>query len=359
MIFSIDTIKQSLDRSTPIVTNESEYDSSIFCNVLEMIMDEQREFENNMINVNEGLISSLAVKAGQKQIDKIKSIDFKEIISKIFDWFINAIEKIHQTFMIIMSKMINKDVRIKLYKNKLANFKGEVTYNRKYFDYTNIFSDSSYSNYQLDISGEYEDLVNKLIGIKDSNSPMKLADTLSQIRDDINSTNNNLDMIRGKLLGLNRPVTNADFANCLFKYFRNDRSEPHNPGLGFSKKNLTSTDIQEAYNIYFSYSKQEKIVRRESMKLKSQALAQKAKIKTINISNYINNKSIITLDAIKEYNEIINIKCRKIRDICNIYTLFYSAKLDALKEYNIKSRDILLVTITEIIKREGEINDNK
>ncbi len=360
MVFSIDTVKQSLNKPIPAtVTVENSYDSSFFGITLEMMIEEQREFETNMININEGLMGQLAAKAAKRQIDKVKSVDFKELLSKIFDWFISAIEKVQQIFAVGLAKMINKETRIKMFKNKLANFEGEIRYNKKYYDYTNILVDSSYATYQTEISKEYDELIQRLTELKSSNTPMDLADALSSIKNDIEYTSEDLDELRGKILGLNKTVESGEFANALFKYFRNDRSEPHNPGLGFSEKNLTSTDVMEAYNNYFAYNKQEKIIDRESRKLKGQALVQKAKVKTINISSYIPDSSKLTLDCVKEYNNIVNIKCRKIKDICDIYRMFYSAKLDALKEYNIKNRDILLAAIDEIVKKETEINVNK
>ena len=50
------------------------------------------------------------------------------------------------------------------------------------------------------------------------------------------------------------------------------------------------------------------------------------------------------------YNNIIMDGCKKVKEICNIYSLLFSAKLDALKEYNLMNREILLAACKEIVK---------
>ena len=128
--------------------------------------------------------------------------------------------------------------------------------------------------------------------------------------------------------------------------------------LGLLSKNVTFTNsyIKEAYDSYFNYSKQRSIIQRESHKLTAQALAQKTKIRTTNPFNYI-EVSNLSPDVITQYNSIISIKCRKIKDICDIYRLYYSAKLDALKEYNCQNINILAAAVNEIIKEEKKNND--
>ena len=249
-----------------------------------------------------------------------------------------------------------KDKRIKLYKKKLESFEGTINYNKSYYTYTNLLSDSSYTDYKDEISKVYDDLIDKLSKLGKYNTPMELASILSDIRNDVEYDSKDLDNIRGKILGKNTLISKENFATELFKYFRDGKENPTE--LGLLSKNVTFTNsyIKEAYDSYFNYSKQRSIIQRESNKLTAQALAQKTKIRTTNPFNYI-EVSNLSPDVITQYNSIISIKCRKIKDICDIYRLYYSAKLDALKEYNCQNINILAAAVNEIIKEEKKNDD--
>ena len=353
MVFSINTLNESINKPFHVETEKENDNFSFFESSLTLLITEQREFEYNMIQLSEGLVSNAVI---DKVVNKIKSINIEELLTKIFDWFIEAIKKMHETFSIFLVKLINKDKRIKLYKKKLESFEGTINYNKSYYTYTNLLSDSSYTDYKDEISKVYDDLIDKLSKLGKYNTPMELASILSYIRNDTEYDSKDLDNIRGKILGRNSLISKEDFATELFKYFRNGKENPVELGLLNKKVTFTKYYIKEAYDSYFNYSKQRSIIQRESHKLTAQALAQKTKIRTTNPFKYMEVSNLST-DVITQYNSIISIKCRKIKDICDIYRLYYSAKLDALKEYNCQNINILAAAVNEIIKEEKKNDD--
>lgn len=350
MVFSINTLNESFNRPFPKEVYKENNNLSFFESSLTLLITEQREFEYNMIQLSEGLVSKAVLNKVNK---KIKSIDIEELFSRIFDWFIEAINKMQETFSTFLVKFINKDQRIKIYKKKLESFDGNINYNKKYYNYTNLLSDSSYTDYKDEISKVYDDFIDKLDKLGKYNTPMELASVLSDIRNDIEYDSKDLDNIRGKIVGKNTLISKENFAIELFKYFRDGKENPIDTGFMSNEVIFMNPIVKDAYNNYFNYNKQRSIIQRESNKLTSQARAQKIKIRTTNPFKYMDTSNLST-DIFNQYNSIISIKCRKIKDICDIYRLYYSAKLDALKEFNYQNKNILSAAITEIIKEEGK-----
>lgn len=352
MIFSIDRINEANNSSIPKQNVQVESkDFSFFENTLNVIMNEQIEFEVNLIQVNEGLLGKAAKHVVSKQFDKIKSLNIKDILSKILDMFVEAVQKLEEMFSVFLVSLINKNTRIKLYKNKLSNFNSSITFNKKNFDYSNILENNTFSSYESEITKVYDSFVDSLVSLNKATTPVELAKILSDIKDDSKYDSEDLDIIRGKLLSKNINVSTSDFADELFKYFRNGKSEPN------KKSVISSTEVKKIAETYFDNKKQESIIKRESTKLRTKAFSLKAKIKTANIFTYVPDNVSINMSCVQDYNTIVNSKCRKIRDICDIYRLYYSAKIDALKEYNYKCRDILIEAIKEIVKEEAKKND--
>ena len=125
MVFSINTLNESINKPFHKEVEKENDNFSFFESSLTLLITEQREFEYNMIQLSEGLVSNTVI---NKVANKIKSINIEELLTKIFDWFIEAIKKMQETFSTFLVKFINKDKRIKLYKKKLESFEGTINY---------------------------------------------------------------------------------------------------------------------------------------------------------------------------------------------------------------------------------------
>lgn len=339
MIFSVDTIKESANKSLPRNTvTESFSDFSFFESTLMGIIDEQSEFEYTISCVCEGLV-------GDKVVSKIKSIKISDIISKIFDWFINAIKKLNDIFIGLLVKLINKDKRIKLYGKKIQNYMGSIVYNHPYFIYTNIITDNGFASFEEDIKRETETLVQCVNDLTQYTNTETLSNVLSTIKDETARYADDLSIIRGKIVGKNRLVQSTEFGEELFMYFRNGSSKP----TSTHNHTITPDGIQKAYNDYNSLDKQKLIVQRESKKLTSKANEQKKKICSTKITDFV-DKSIVDRNVLNTYKGIVDIKCRKLKDICDIYRIYYSARLEAINNFNKQNETILTDVISEIVK---------
>jgi hypothetical protein len=180
---------------------------------------------------------------------------------------------------------------------------------------------------------------------------MEVSDTLYNIMKNIQYNSVSLDTIRGKILGKSRGVNVEDYPKELFKFFRNGKDTP------ISKKTYSADAIKYIASVHFSYDRQTKYIRREANKLTSVAKARKKDIKAKDINDYIPNTSNLDDSIMNSFNIIIIEECNKIRNICDIYRMFYSAKLDAIREYTASNVGILAQAIIELKKNKGG-NDN-
>lgn len=348
MVFSVKTLNESLQKpyNNRDIIDEDFSSVSFFESSLTFLLDESREFECNILCLTEGFLSN-----------KIKNLSIKDILDKIFEMFISAIESLDANFKIFFTKFINKDPRIKLYRKKLENFEGYISYNKPMYNYTNIFVNNSFTDFKSEIEKVYNNFIDDITKLQKANTPMDFAKALNDIEDSHRDYNEYFDNLRGKIVGKNSLVSRDNYASELFKFFRDGKEQPVEMSGFFSGKNLSGEFIRNITSVYFAYPEQNKIITRESIKLKSEARAVKVKINTGALKSGIDNinRFMTPLDkkTAADYNRIVaGDNCRRINDICNVYILYYSAKLDALKESNIRNQNILCTAISEIIKQE-------
>jgi hypothetical protein len=343
MVFSIDTLNESLDYKFPSLIEESDnnLDFSFFDINLRLLVEEQKNFNINLLSK-------------EKIVEKIKTIDIKSLLLNIFDWFIDSINKLTDLFISSIIKFINSNnKKISKYRRELKSYDNKLEYYGIQYNYTNIdtYDVASFGDYESDITNEYINLLNELEKLKSAKTPMEVSDTLYNIMKNIQYNSVSLDTIRGKILGKSRGVNVEDYPKELFKFFRKGKDTP------ISKKTYSADAIKYIASVYFSYDRQTKYIRREANKLTSVAKARKKDIKAKDINDYIPNTSNLDDSIMNSFNIIIIEECSKIRNICDIYRMFYSAKLDAIREYTASNVGILAQAIIELKKNKGG-NDN-
>lgn len=350
-VFSVNTIKESKtkDISTPSEFGSIDIYGSFFEQSLDLILDETKTFETLLckeISVSEGFIGDLIIDYAK---NKIKMIDPTEIFSNIFDWFISAFEKLGKSFCAFLLNFVNRDAQLSLYKKKLGLYRGSVRYTKPYFEYRNLEYDSSYTSYKIEVENVYNNLNKKLLELSDAKSLTDVSTMVERIKDNSEYNEEYISELRGKVLGLNKLVSMEEYPDALFNYYRTSEL-PVSKRVGMFEKNIDGNRIRQAYNAYYSASKQESSINKDIMKTKLTATAQKAKIRTINPNKYLSDGMKMNPQILGIYNNIVVNSCRTVKAICDVYVMLFSAKLDALKEYNITNREILLLAIKQIVK---------
>lgn len=347
MIFSMDTVLDSKNKEIKTLLNDPEYDfdKNIFDETVAIINAENESFSELFLDTfDEGFF------------DKIKDIDFSTILSKIFELFASALGNLIHAFGAFLLNFVNDDTELKLFKNKLANFRGNIRYTKPYYTYTNIQANSLPSNeYKRDIDNVYfsftDEFSNNFSKISEKNQLISaMRSKIEELSAGLNS--DQICKIRGFLCGTNN-IMFEDYHDELFKYFRNGEMNRVEDKVKLFEKNIDGNRIAVAYKDYYASKKQIGIVNREGYKYRVEAMAAKAKIRTFNPLQYI-DKSLIGSDTMVEYNKLISANCKQIKFICDTYLMYFSAKVDAIKEYNKTNKEILLMACKEIAKESGK-----
>lgn len=349
MVFSVDTVINSKNTklSNPLILDESEFDfdKSLFAEALEIISDGQNDFftEMNELLTNEGIASNMVN-------NSLKEFDFRTILEKIFDLFVAAIERLGASFCSFLLNFVNDDAELKMYKNKLSMFRGSVHYNKPYYEYKNLGIDTSVAlDYKRDIDDVYNEVESSLKSFSNISNKEDLNSAFTNLLSSYNESDK-LSKIRGRLCN-QQSVSADDYADSLFSNFRTT-DEPIDPRAKFYQKNIKGDRVHLAYKDFFDSSKQISIIKRDQWKFKAQATAEKMRLRTIKASSYFDNDLLYNASNLVAYNRIISYKCKEIKEICNIYVLYYSAKLDAIKQYNRTNKEILLLACKAIAKED-------
>ena len=348
MVFSVDTIKESQNNSFPIqevVEEPTDYITQLLTMQLEEAISFNAMLEKE-VALSEAIVDFRLDKVLDYAGEKIKTMDITSIFAKIFDFFIEAIERLVKAFGSFLLNFVNKDAQLALYKDKLFKFRGSIRFNKAYYEYRNLDMDTSKTTYQIELEKEYRDLIsdlNNLSGCKDNTT---IIEMMKNIKDKSELISSDMDYLRGRIVG-KKSVSEDDFANELFEYFRGQRYEK---GVGFFDKNIDSSRVQQAYKDYFKAGEQKRIVHRDSSKLKMEAARQKALIRTTNINKYVSAGLAEKMEIIGIYNNIVYNKCKRVKTICDIYSQLFAAKLEALADYTKTNKEILLLACKEIAK---------
>ena len=161
----------------------------------------------------------------------------------------------------------------------------------------------------------------------------------ADVKSDINEQY--YDQARARCLCKSYPyIHQDDYSTELFNTFRGG-GDPLK-----SKINFTDTTI--AYDQYMSYKK----VLKDTEKFKNETINEakkiEQKINSINIKDV--NKSYIPYDTESEvvFRRILSAKSGQVSNVCNIFVMAFSAKLDAIKDSAKQNKQILYETIQYI-----------
>jgi len=352
MVFSVETIKGNKNRT--LNSREEDLinyeDTNWFQLSLEMVLEENVEF-NNMICATEG-IGDLIVGAAADALKKtLQALNPYNILAKIFDWFVNSLAKLGRHFEAFLLNFLNNDIELSAYKKKLENFRKPVRMLDSYFEYKNLNISTSYTTYEAEIEREYDMLIKDLSNLRYMRSNMEIAEYIDAMAATNQYEEADIDAMRGRVLGLNRPVTKENYADELFLFFRTTAT-PIEPKYSFGQKNISGERVHEAWKAFYNSSEQRTQIRRDINKMKREADKEKAKCKHVKPEDFIPSQYSMDSAVIRIYNGIVTNKCKKIQAVCDVYVTLFGAKLDALKEYNKTNKKILLEACKELV-REG------
>lgn len=313
--------------------------------------------------------------------DKIKSI-----IRKFIEW----IKKVFKEFVVKINALFSAEKYLKKNSKLFVKFNSDDEFEFNGYNFTNIENSaipkaSALNAFTHDASA---DGVFKADNIYANNSNDKTAMTTSAnsfLDSKIDTLNNGLedfyDAFRGEVIGKSEKFDSTEFAEELFKVFRNDETSP-------SMITIDATFVSEAYrrfeknkDVIKSIEKAQKEIIKDyealeryldkMIKINKDGNTNKIDFssydadsyigKNINIltggsANSINGNKIYNTSTSDKMNNYIKIQSAKVNQMCAIHTQAFSAKLEAAKNCFSQDKKILYKALSQIVKRSNKDN---
>lgn len=265
----------------------------------------------------------------------------KAIIKKILAYIDTLIKR----FVTQIAKFVNSDKYIIKMKSTIDKFSDEDKFNINGYVFTFDDNIPATDTQELNLT----EIRKVLVDLNDKpfeKKAVELAELISNVASD-----NQLDDIRGKILGVNYPVTDLNFNNEAFAVYRDGKGEESY--LEFDREK-----IKKAYNDFTGYKDKIKSAKRMQGRLNSEYKniensidgIIKAVMKLDGDSKLRNTQSGSSTDYRAELSAIIDKLINQIVNmltkIANLHTIAIAAKLDALNAAIVQDRQVLYKAIS-------------
>ena len=366
MVFSADMLL-SENYEIPTKMEITNVEESYFDTALNFI----NEMSKDYADINKSFYKAVLEANNDEEIIHEAFSDFTSKVKEIIQKFLNFIKSVFNKFIISMNKLIKSDKYLKDHKNDFSNFAPEHEFEMNIYKYTKL-DDDDFPNVNA-----YDTYINnlKIYTLKTDKSKSLTSDSiydrLSDVYTDIveNSTDW-YDEFRGEVLGRTGELfTSNEFEQELHDIFRNDSSTK-------SKETITFGIVNEALERFLKYDKTLSSVKKIKDNLEKEYKRIKNSIKNLDITDFSNDNSVFNsiftdyadissevlgLNLIKsdkttdknirtKIDNINKVRVNRIEGMCNIHSLAFTKKLDAIKEAYTQDKKILYVALKKMNK---------
>jgi hypothetical protein len=340
----------------PTYVEKINVEESYFCTALAYLNEMDQE-----INAATGTLYKSILEAGDSPVAINESFSsFCGTIKKIIERFLGFLKSIVQKFILAMNKLVKSDKYIDKHKGDLKNFNPEDEFDVNMFIFTYLADDKVPS---LDPLESWDD--SKGFDSSDPKGTL-LAKTTQMYNSQKEKMNGGwYDTFRAQVI--NYPngmasITADDFADELFKLFRNNSKDKTEETISYDK-------ALDTLNRFEAYEDNLKHVQDNKKKLESGYLKIKKDIESWSTAGtdgkgslnviYGDHGTVAANSA--EYKEhkaeideqadlFIKSKVNQIDHMCKIHAMVFTAKLDAIKSSYAQDKAILYKALTKAQK---------
>ena len=368
MVFSTDNLyrRENIDNNAPInnVVIKVSENTSLFIDSLHYIIEENILIENELSKYN--LSTYREKKINQINEDKNININFhgpferlgngignlfekiktnftiENIVRFIVTNFIKLIKRIWREFEVLCMNLVSKNSQIRRLDKKIKDIGVDIEYNHPMFIYTHTRDDSSRTDLEDQLNNIYNEIVSFIHTFKSiKNNAREIELAIEEFNNSKAYDEDNYSEIRGQLLGSNSLIDEVDYNEELFRYFRNNSSSASVVNI------ITPASIRQRYLDWENEPKRIRAYQRDRDKLEKAGNSLVSKLNKEKIDSYIKEVPANTLNL---YSDLVNRYTHKIKNTCNIFLLFYAAKLDAAKDELALNKNILFKACQYIVK---------
>lgn len=351
-VLKIDGIADPLISVNKMATMDIE--ESYFLSTIEFIKESNRSY----YNAKSILYKALAESAGDDIIINESFNDFFGAVHDIISKFLKFIKSLFDRFVNALASLVGSEKYLEKNKKKLDDFRDGDEFSINGYKYTfnptvpsnsAVISNSNALTYGLDISELDLDTIK---GVKDER------------HDEI------CDRLRAEILGKEGTIDESDFAEELFKIFRNDE-------LDSDSMDIKSLEVRESKKRFFEYKSTKKEIERQQKEIdKTYKEIEdnvrkfvKDKDKASNLDQFRTSIQVygtVKTDGLtdgdngtyaKDFIPAMDIFMKNradlIQKISNIHALAFSAKLDAIKDCYKQDKAILYKALSMIQRTDS------
>ena len=324
-------------------------EESFFISGLNFLKEINYEFDN----ANKILYYSISESSNDYEVITESFSGFTETVKKIITKFLEFIKSVFKRFVTQLHKIVGSEKYILKHQDEFKNFTVEHEFDMDIFTFT-ISDDmpqlSAYNDYISDI----ENLDNNFNNLKSElqkDNNIKPEDYTNHILKQIYTDTVNIhdeywyDAFRGKVLNKGVPISKTDYGTELFEVFRNGESVKENKRIDLSL-------VTQSLNTFKNYEKATSAVERNRRHLEKEYKDIKdniSKIKGDQIQD--TNIKLTNQDEKIQAEQFFKAKANQIQNMCNIHTLAFTAKLDAIKEQYKQDKSILYKALNKVYKK--------
>lgn len=292
----------------------------------------------------------------------------KDVIKKFIEW----VKQIFNKFVLKLKAFYNNsDIKRKIDAKTIKKIEKEgfkpFKFNGYEFTLNNINTDTN--DLQLDNLGQnikdFEYKANQLLANQNSEQTIETLAKVKKLYEEIyhhtlEIKTENIDIIRGKIINLNKKITSSEYANILFSYFRNNEIEPKDIIINKQRflksyNNLTDSEniikqikntsksIEEMYKNLLNRNDNElNLTINKQLNLNNQIQTQNDSY-TKQMSKSIFDINQYKMSILQAYNTIIT-------EISNIHAQAFTALLQAAKDCVLQDQKIVKAVILNFKK---------
>lgn len=327
-------------------------EESYFSSAIRFIKESNTEYANARIQLYQNISEA------SSGVDVLGALsNFFGFVKKIIEKFLKFIKSIFERFIAKLNSLIGNDKFLHKHKDEIVNFNDDNSFTIKGFKYTfenNIPNTEPIVSFGEDLFHDINPGSNKTL----------TSSAIKQATANFN-TEAAYEKFRGDVLGKTTAISSGDYAEELFKIFRDGDTTASDLDIG-------STEISESKRRFLSFKDTKKAIENNEKNIKRAYDSLLSLVKKIsefngtlsiedfkkNLPSEFNNIEVdgikdnsMTTDFMSTVDLYIKSKCNLIQEFSNIHAMAFTAKLDAVMDCNKQDKAILYKAL-DIIYRE-------
>lgn len=339
-------------------TMDTDTDHSFFIESLNFLVEMKEEYNTH----NKKFYKTILESQGEFSIINEGFNEFFNMIKSIIEKIINFVKKLFNRFITLIMGMVSSEKYIRRNKDYLSKFDSKYNFNYDGFKFTfsgNVPSlsalttfNKSFDELKLEEKNDNDNL-SSLMGSAKEADTSKAANALRQKYDELldNLQDNIYDVYRGQTIGTSESISQSEYAEELFKIFRDGETRK-------SKIEINSSKVMECYDRFDKYEKTTDKVKKDKNQIEKDYTNLKKKIES-SLKREANGVHVFThkdsdklniadKDVINTLDLFVKAKANEIQELSNIHIMAFSAKLDAMRDCFKQDKNILYKALGKI-----------